>query len=217
MDIGKPGEWVKRRVAELRALARRISSATPESDTGRMRMLLALLFAAGLLGGLRIGESEIWVPPPLATLVLAALMLGVLNRHGTISLRRLLYSSRSAIDPYGLLMILAIVFASAQAFHVAIPAGFLSWLVYLPFLLLLVALNTRLIAADHARMLWTLVVILGAAFTVTLSFFHRVLPRESTRGCAGSSRGASHDTRPPGISRSAHWSCTRQPWPVWRG
>ena len=168
MDTGKPGEWVKRRVAELRALGRRISSATPESDTGRMRMLLALLLAVGLLGGLRIGESEIWLAPPLATLVLAALTLGALNRHGTISLQRLLYSSRSPIDPYGLLVILAIVFASAQAFHVAVPAGFFpGWLVYLPFLLPLVPLNTRLIAADHTRMLWTLVVIFGAAFTVT--------------------------------------------------
>ena len=178
MDIGKPGEWVKRRVEELRCLARRISAATPESDTGRMRMLLALLFAVGLLGGLRIGESEIWLAPPLATLVLAALMLGVLKRHGTISLRRLLYSSRSAVDPYGLLVILAIVFASAQAFHVTSPAGSLRWFVYLPFFLSLVALNTRLIAADHARMLWTLVVIFGAAFTVTFV----LLPSSPTEG-----------------------------------
>ena len=178
MDIGKPGEWVKRRVEELRSLARRISSATPESDTGRMRMLLALLFAVGLLGGLRIGESEIWLAPPLETLVLAALTLGALNRHGAISLRRLLYSSRSAVDLYGLLVILTIVFASAQAVHVTIPTGSLRLLacslLFLPFL----ALNTRRIAADHARMLWTLVVIFGVAFTVTFV----LLPSSPTEG-----------------------------------
>ena len=167
MDIDKPNESVKRWVAELRSLARRISSATPVSVAGHMTMLLALLFAVGLLGGLRIGESEIWLAPPLFTLVLAVLMLGALNRRGTISLERLLYSSRSAIDLYGLLVILAIVFASAQAFHVTIPTGSPRLLVYLLFFLSLLALNTRLIAADHARMLWTLVVIFGAAFTVT--------------------------------------------------
>ena len=217
MDIGKPSEWVKRRVEELRSLARRISSATPVGHAGRMKTLLAWLFAVGLLGGLQIGESEIWLAPPLFTLVLAALMLGVLNRHGTISLRRLLYSSRSAVDLYGLLVILVIVFASAQAFHVTIPAGSPSLLVYLLFLLSLLALNTRLIAADHARMLWTLVVIFGAAFTVTFV----LLPSSPTEGVRSwmcrISRGASHDTRPPGISRSAHRSCTCQPWPVWRG
>ena len=167
MDIDKPNESVKRWVAELRSLARRISSATPVSVAGRMTMLLALLFAVGLLGGLRIGESEIWLAPPLFTLVLAVLMLGALNRRGTISLERLLYSSRSAVDLYGLLVILAIVFASAQAFHVTIPTGYPRLLVYLLFFLSLLALNTRLIAADHARMLWTLVVVFGAAFTVT--------------------------------------------------
>ena len=167
MDIDKPNESVKRWVAELRSLARRISSATPVSVAGRMTMLLALLFAVGLLGGLRIGESEIWLAPPLFTLVLAVLMLGALNRRGTISLERLLYSSRSAVDLYGLLVILAIVFASAQAFHVTIPTGSPRLLVYLLFFLSLLALNTRLIAADHARMLWTLVVVFGAAFTVT--------------------------------------------------
>ena len=167
MDIDKPNESVKRWVAELRSLARRISSATPVSVAGRMTMLLALLFAVGLLGGLRIGESEIWLAPPLFTLVLAVLMLGALNRRGTISLERLLYSSRSAVDLYGLLVILAIVFASAQAFHVTVPTGSPRLLVYLLFFLSLLALNTRLIAADHARMLWTLVVVFGAAFTVT--------------------------------------------------
>ncbi len=167
MDIDKPNESVKRWVAELRSLARRISSATPVSVAGRMTMLLALLFAVGLLGGLRIGESEIWLAPPLFTLVLAVLMLGALNRRGTISLERLLYSSRSAVDLYGLLVILAIVFASAQAFHVTIPTGSPRLLVYLLFFLSLLALNTRLIAADHARLLWTLVVVFGAAFTVT--------------------------------------------------
>ena len=74
-----------------------------------------------------------------------------------------MYSSRSAVDLYGLLVILAIVFASAQAFHVTVPTGSPRLLVYLLFFLSLLALNTRLIAADHARLLW----IFGAAFTVT--------------------------------------------------
>lgn len=167
MGIGEPNDSQTRWVAELRSLVRRISSAMPVSVTVRMKMLLAWLFAAGLLGGLRLGESKIWLAPPLFTLVLAVLMLGALNRHGVMALGRLLYSSRSAVDLFGLLVILTIVFASAQAFHITIPTGSLRLLVYLLFLLPLLALNTRFVAADHARMLWTLVVIFGAAFTVT--------------------------------------------------
>ena len=158
----------KRWVEELGSLARRISLPTPTSVSGRMAMLLALLFAVGLLGGLRIGESGVWLAPPLFTLVLAALTLGALNRHGILPLRRLLYSSPAAVDLHGLLVIVAIIFASAQAFHVASPVGGLPrLLVYLLFLFSLLALNTRLVAPDHARMLWTLVVVFGTAFTVT--------------------------------------------------
>lgn len=168
MSTDKPGVWAKRWVAELRSLARRVSLATPAGVSGRMTMLLALLFAVGLLGGLRIGQSGIWQAPPLFTLVLAALTLCALNRHRIFAPRWPLYSSRSVVDPYGLLVILAIAFASAQAFHVASPVGGLPrLLVYLLFLVSLFALNTRLFAPDHERMLWTLVVVFGAAFTLT--------------------------------------------------
>lgn len=167
MDIGKASESVKRLVAELRSLARRVSPADHLSVRGRMTMLIAMLVIVGLVGGLRIGESEVWRLPSPSTLVLAVLMLGAFNRHGTIALMRLLYSSRSAVDLRGLLVILAIVFASAQAFHAVIPAGLLRWPVYLLFFLSLLVLNTRLVAADHARMLWTLAAVLGAAYIVT--------------------------------------------------
>lgn len=167
MDIGKTGESVKLWVAELRSLARRVSPADHMSVPGRMTMLIAVLVIVGLIGGLRIGESEVWRGPPLFTLVLAVLMLGALNRHGAIALRRLLYSSQAAVDLRGLLVILAIVFASAQAFHVTTPAGSPRLLVYLLFGLPLLALSTRIIAADHARMLWTLAAVFGVAFTVT--------------------------------------------------
>lgn len=168
MDTGKSRSdgSDKRWIAELRSLAHRISSAMPQSMTRRMKVLLSILFAVGILGGLRIGESEIWLAPPLGTLVLAAMILGALDRHGAIAVKRLLYPARSAIDLYGLLVILIIVFASAQAVHVTIPTGSLRSLFYLLFFLSLLALNTRLVAADHARMLWILVVTFGAAFTV---------------------------------------------------
>lgn len=167
MDTDKSTESDNRWVAELRSLARRVSSAMPERVTGRMQTLLAFLLAVGFLGGLRIGESEVWRLPPLFTLVLAVLMLGALNRHGAIKIERLLHSSRSAVNLRELLVILAIVFASAQAFHAVIPAGLFRWPICLLFFLPLLALNTRLVAADHARMLWILVVTFGAAFTVT--------------------------------------------------
>lgn len=166
MDTDKSTEPDRRWVAESRSLARRVSSAMPERVTGRMQTPLALLLAVGFLGGLRIGGSESWLAPPLGSLVLAAMILGALDRHGAIAVKRLLHSSRSAIDLYGLLVILTIVFASAQAIHVTIATGSLRSLFYLLFFLPLLALNTRLVAADHARMLWILVVTFGAAFTV---------------------------------------------------
>ena len=104
MDNDKPMESAKRWLVELRSLARRVSSATPVSLAGRSTTLIGLLFAAGLLGGLRIGESQIWLAPPPGTLVLAALMLGALDRHGAIALKRLLYSSHSSVDLHGLLV-----------------------------------------------------------------------------------------------------------------
>ena len=167
MDIGNSHEPETRWAAGLRSLARRISSAMPASVAGRMKMVLACLLAAGLLGGLRIGESEIWLAPPPGALVLAAMILGALNRHKAVVLKRLLHSSRSAVDPYGLFVILMIVFASAQAIHVVIPAGTSRWLVYLLFSLPLLALNTPLTTVDHARIWRYLVAIFGAAFAMT--------------------------------------------------
>ena len=181
MSTDRPGKWAKRWVAELRSLARHISLATPAGASGRMTMLLALLFAVGLLGGLRIGESGIWLPPRPFTLVLAALTLGALNRHGILPLRRLLYSSPSTVDLHGLLVIVVVIFASAQAFHAASPVGSLRLLVDLLFLVSLLVLNTRIVAADHARMLWTLIVVFGAAFTLTFV----VLPSSPLGGVRG--------------------------------
>ena len=184
MDRSDLRDATKRWIAKLRLLARRNSSAMPETATAREATLLPFLFlAVGLLGGLRIADSEMWRAPPLFTLVLAVFMVGALNRHGAFALKQLLNSSRSMLDLNGLLMILAVVFASAQVFNLTTPPSRIGpdagrILVYALYSVVLLALNTRAIAADRGRLLRILIVIFAMAFT----FKFVVLPSSPAGG-----------------------------------
>ena len=177
MDFSDLRQAVEAWIAELRGLARRISSVSAAS---RNTTLLPLVFlAVGLLGGLRIGESEIWRTPSLFSLVVAVLMVGALNRHGALALERLLSSSRSTLDLKVLLMLLAVVFASAQVFELTIPnGGLLRMAVYALYSLVLLALNTRAIAADRIRLLRSCIVI----FALTFTFKFVLLPSSPVGG-----------------------------------
>ena len=169
MDTSNLGESAKRWIGKCRLLARRISSAMPVTAIAREETLLPFLFfAVGLLGGLRIADSEMWRPPPLFTVMLALLIVGALNRCGAFVPVRLLSSPRSMLENLkGLLIILAVVFASAQVFDLTTPDGGPARMaVYALYLMVLIALNTRAIAADRARLLRSLIVIFGLAFTV---------------------------------------------------
>ena len=180
MGISNLREAAKRWIAKSRLLARHIPSAIPVTAAAHEATLLTFLFfAVGLLGGLRIADSEMWRPPPLFTLVLAVFMVGVLNRHGAFALERLLNSARSTLDLHGLFMILAIVFASAQVFNLTTPdSGLARIVVYALYSMVLLALNTRASAADRARLLRSCIVIFGTAFT----FKFVVLPSSPTGG-----------------------------------
>ncbi len=104
MDISDLREASKRWIAKCRLQARRISSVMPVTATARDPTLLPHLFLViGLLAGLRVADSEMWRPPLLSMLVLAALMVGALNRHGAFALERLLNSFRSTLDLKGCL------------------------------------------------------------------------------------------------------------------
>ncbi len=180
MDLSDLRQAVEGWIAEFRALARRISSA---SASDREATLLPLVFlAVGLLGGLRIGESEMWRAPSLFSLVVAVLMVGALNRHGALALERLLNSSRSTLDLKGLLTLLAVVFASAQVFELTTPnGGLLRIAVYALYSVVLLAFNTRAIAADRIQLLRSCT----ALFALTFAFKFVLLPSSPVGGWRG--------------------------------
>ena len=179
MDISNLREAAKRGIAKCRLMARRISSAMPVTAVAReATLLLVLFFAVGLLGGLRIADSDMWRLPPLEMFVLAVLMVGALNRHGALALERLLDSFRPTLDLKGLLMVLAVVFASAQVFELTTPEGLARWAVYLLYFIALLVLNQRANATDRARLFRILIWMFGGAFMLTFV----VLPTSPAEG-----------------------------------
>ena len=137
----------------------------PVTAAAREAILLPLLFlTVGLLGGLRIADTVTWLPPPLFTLVLALLMVGALVRCRTFAPECIMNPSRSTLaNLNGLVVLLTVLVASAQAFNLATPdTGLPRTLFVVLFLILL--LNTLVASADRSRMLWSLLVIFGSAF-----------------------------------------------------
>jgi hypothetical protein len=126
---------------------------------------LPLLFlTVALLGGLRLGEHVVLVPPPLFALVLALLQLGVLVKGAALDPDRLLSGRRTALaNLNGLVLLLTAFFASAQAFSLVTPDAGLPRLLCGVFLFVLL-LNTLAAATDRTRLLRSLLIVFGAAF-----------------------------------------------------
>src|SRR6266403_4655911 len=84
---------------------------------------LPLLFlAVASLGGVRIADRIVLLPPPLFALVLGLLLFGVLARSRAIALHRLMNAGRSPIaNLNGALLIVMTFFASAQVFNLVTP------------------------------------------------------------------------------------------------
>ena len=57
---------------------------------------IMILTVAGL-GGLRLGQTVLMVPPPLISLVLAVMLIGALVRAGAFAPYRLMNAGRSAL------------------------------------------------------------------------------------------------------------------------
>jgi hypothetical protein len=117
-----------------------------------------------LLGGLQIATRVALLPPPLFTLVLAVLLLGLLARCGALAPERLMHPSRSALaNLNGVIVVITAFLASAQAFNAATPdAGAPRIMFNLAFLVLLA--NTLAASPDRIRVLRSLLVIFGTAF-----------------------------------------------------
>jgi hypothetical protein len=128
---------------------------------------LPLLFlTVTLLGGLRIAERVRLVTPPLFTLVLGVLLLGVLVRGRVMAPERLMNVGRSALENLnGLVVILATFFASAQVFNLLIPEIGLPFLLFNVFFFVLLV-NTFAGASDRISVLRSLAVVIGSAFVL---------------------------------------------------
>jgi hypothetical protein len=123
-----------------------------------------LLMTVALLGGLRVAERVVFVPPPLFALVLGMVLFGVLVRGGVIATERLMNAARTPVENLnGLVVILATFFASTQVFNLIIPEAGLPFLLFNVFLFVLL-LNTFAASPDRSSVLRSLAVITGSAF-----------------------------------------------------
>jgi hypothetical protein len=125
-----------------------------------------IMLTVTLLGGLRVAERVILMPPPLFALVLAMLLLGILVRSGALAPERLMSAARSpAANLNGLVVLIATFLASAQAFNLATPESGLPRLLFSVFLFVLL-LNTMAASSDRIRTLRSLAVTFGSAFVL---------------------------------------------------
>ena len=132
-------------------------------------VLPTLLLSVGLLGGLRIdGQTRqfVFIAPPLATLLLAILLMSLFLRVGAIDLRHWLSIEQPMLSNVShLLTLIALFFASAQAFNSVLPEnGLLHWM--FSFFFLWTLWTNQFSIFDPRRLLRSLVVLFGTAFVL---------------------------------------------------
>jgi hypothetical protein len=131
-------------------------------------ILLPMIFlTVALLGGLRIDADThafIFFPPPLITLILSVMMMILFARGGAIELRRWVSSKLPLLTNIShVLTLLALYFASAQAFNSVLPErGLFLWL--FSFFFLWTLWNNQFSNFDARRLLRSLAVLFGTAF-----------------------------------------------------
>ncbi len=129
-------------------------------------LLPALFLTVALLGGLRIGDGVRLIPPALASLVLAMLLVGALARARVLVPDALMHMQRSPLENTSGAIVLASLFAaSAQVFNLLTPdRGLLRALFTVFFVVQL--LTTLAAVAARTAMLRGLVVVMGSAFVL---------------------------------------------------
>jgi hypothetical protein len=143
-------------------------------DPGRRRaaarvLLLPLVFlTVALLGGMRVAtdRSFVFLPPPLVTLVMAALLASLFVRGRMVRLGAWLGSRHDVLANVShALTLAALFFASAQAFNSVLPEqGLLHWM--FAFFFLWTLWNDQFSAFDPFRLLRSLGVLFGTAFVL---------------------------------------------------
>jgi hypothetical protein len=132
-------------------------------------VLPSLLLTVVLLGGLRVDADTrqfVFLPPPLVTLLLAALLSSLFLRAGTIDLHRWLAIDQPLLTNLArLLTLLALFFASAQAFNSVLPeSGLLHWM--FSFFFLWTLWTNQFSAFDARRLVRSLIVLFATAFVL---------------------------------------------------
>jgi hypothetical protein len=133
----------------------------------REAVVLPLAFLTVVLAGsIRPGADVSVVPPPLASLVVAMLLVALLVRSGVLAPERLMGPSRSMLaNCNGLVVLLTLFAASAQVISLVVPESGVPALVVWIALLSMIA-QAFAVATDRVRMLRGLLVTFGAAFSL---------------------------------------------------
>ena len=133
--------------------------------TATEAVYLPMLFlTVALLGGLRVRERVMFVPPPLFALVLAVMLFGVLVRGRVLAPDRLMSAARPPLENLnGLVVILSTFFAATQVFNLVTPEAGLPFLLFNLFLFVLLV-NTLAVSPDRVSVLRSMAIITGAAF-----------------------------------------------------
>jgi hypothetical protein len=139
-------------------------------SAARESFVLPLLFlTVALAGGLRLapdGVSLSFLPPPLITLVLAVLLLGVMVRAGLVVPSALTGDHRTGLENCsGAVVLLTLFAASAQLFTCLTPDRGILRLVFNLFFVFLLW-NTLAAQPDRRRLLRSLVVVFGWAYVI---------------------------------------------------
>jgi hypothetical protein len=123
-----------------------------------------LFLTVALVGGLRIDDRVTFVPPPLFSLVLGLMLLGVLVRGRVLAPERFMHASRPGLaNLNGAIVMLSTFFAATQVFNLLTPHSGLPYLLFNVFLFVLLV-NTLAGFPDRISVLRSVGVITGAAF-----------------------------------------------------
>ena len=138
----------------------------PMSPLVEAVLLPGLFLTVVLAAAIRPGGDVTMVPPSLASLVLAVVLMSILARSGALAPERLVGPSRTALqNASGLIVLLAAFAASAQVVTLVLPESgvpeLIGWVVLISLLLQALA-----IAPDRARVRRGLAVTFGAAFVL---------------------------------------------------
>jgi hypothetical protein len=133
----------------------------------REAIVLPLLFlTVTLLGGLRVGASVALVAPPLVALVLAVLLLAAMVRGGLLVPARLLNGERTALEnASGAIVMITLLGASSQVFHLVTPDTGLLHLLFAAFFFLEL-LTTMAGASGPRQLLRSIGVLFAGAFVL---------------------------------------------------